>query len=634
MVNLKKGVIPFFLLMFSLCFSQQSENLIPSQASTVFSINNINLLNKISIDELVAYDFMDELHQELFDGSTSNKTMKDAGIDFEQRLNVFYGKDQVYEVTGFSFGVADKNALFKVFDDFDFSETLSNGAERYNSLFNTLILKESSAVLLRVEPTDEYLVRMTDSLSYFEMEINEWPPNEAAIETADEEIGIDEFISEETIPEVSPGVELLGEEVDNIETELTLLDFANDQYDKNYWEIRDSIEFSMQTIGMNALIEDLILNENSLKTVDERFNLQLEKKSEGIFFMDNSRNFSNQGGMWYFQTMYPIMNTDLKELYAENFMVGELHLDSNEVHFDLTANYGNQLGSIYSEMNNNSLNKEFIKYIPEDAAAYFIYNVDLRKAYEKAYDILLPILKDKKDNAMVMNLLAIQLLYKLVDKKALFGAYKGGIFATFNGVQKITKKQIEFQYDEENFDYSEIETESEEDMPVFTLGFASERTDLCEMVLTDLSRVTSRIEKKEGYWIIKDALLETAPLYVVCNPEVLLISNDPQFIKSHLNGYGKRAISKKQVKKIKKSGVLYAKIDLGESLNKFPQNFLDARQKDVLNNLKNNSGSIEFDSGDSEISHTNYGLRYTFESSSTKASQFLDMINALYILSK
>ena len=634
MVNLKKGVVPFFLLMFSVCFSQQSENLIPSQASTVFSINNINLLNKISIDELVAYDFMDELHQELFDGSTSNKTMKDAGIDFEQRLNVFYGKDEVYEVTGFSFGVADKNALFKVFDDFDFSETLSNGAERYNSLFNTLVLKESSAVLLRVEPTDEYLVRMTDSLSYFEMEINEWPPNEAAIETADEEIGIDEFISEETIPEVSPGVELLGEEVDNIETELTLMDFANNQYDKNYWEIRDSIEFSMQTIGMNALIEDLILNENSLKTVDERFNLQLEKKSEGIFFMDNSKNFSNQGGMWYFQTMYPIMNADLKELYAENFMVGELHLDSNEVHFDLTANYGNQLGSIYSEMNNNSLNKEFIKYIPEDAAAYFIYNVDLRKAYEKAYDILLPILKDKKDNAMVMNLLAIQLLDKLVDKKALFGAYKGGIFATFNGVQKITKKQIEFQYDEENFDYSEIETESEEDMPVFTLGFASERTDLCEMVLTYLSRVTSRIEKKEGYWIIKDALLETPPLYVVCNPEVLIISNDPQFIKSHLNGYGKRAISKKQVKKIKKSGVLYAKLDLGESLNQFPQTFLDARQKDVLNNLKNNSGSIELDSGDSEISHTNYGLRYTFESSSTKASQFLDMINALYILSK
>ena len=622
MVNLKKGMIPFFLLMFSVCFSQQSENLIPNQASTVFSINNINLLNKISIDELVAYDFMDELHQELFDGSTSNKTMKDAGIDFEQRLNVFYGKDQIYEVTGFSFGVADKNALFKVFDDFDFSETLSNGSERYNSLFNTLILKGTSAVLLRLQPTDEYLVRMTDSLNYYEWDtenLNEYLDSQ------------DEVFEEALVEEVS-----IMSPSDSIALSYDLMEREELMHSdkKSYWEIRDSLAYVMQLEGMNALIEDLIISEKSLASSDERFSLQLEKKSEGIFFMDNSRNFSNQGGMWYFQTMYPIMNADLKELYAENFMVGELHLDSNEVHFDLTANYGNQLGSIYSEMNNNSLNKEFIKYIPEDASAYFIYNVDLRKAYEKAYDILLPILKDKKDNAMVMNLLAIQLLDKLVDKKALFGAYKGGIFATFNGVQKITKKQIEFQYDEENFDYSEIETEAEEDMPVFTLGFASERTDLCEMVLTDLSRVTSRIEKKEGYWIIKDALLETAPLYVVCNPEVLLISNDPQFIKSHLNGYGKRAISKNQVKKIKKSGVLYAKLDLGESLNQFPQTFLDARQKDVLKNLKNNSGSIELDSGDSELSHTNYGLRYTFESSSTKASQFLDMINALYILSK
>ena len=105
--------------------------------------------------------------------------------------------------------------------------------------------------------------------------------------------------------------------------------------------------------------------------------------------------------------------------------------------------------------------------------------------------------KQDKDNKMVMNLLAIQLLDKLVDKKAIFGAYQGGIFGTFNGVQKVMTKQIEYQYDEDNFDYSEIETETEEDIPVFTLGFASERTDLCEMVLQDLSRLTSRIEKKE-----------------------------------------------------------------------------------------------------------------------------------------
>jgi hypothetical protein len=625
MINFKKGILPLFLLVFSASYSQESENLIPTSASTVFSINNINLLNKISIDDLVTYDFMDELHQELFDGSTAGKTMKDAGIDFDQRLNIFYGKDRIYEVTGFSFGVSDKLALFEVFDDFEFSEHLSNGSERYNSLFNTLILKGTSAVLLRLQPTDEYLVRMTDSLNYYEWDTENLDDFNEYLDSQDE-VFEEAVVEEVYIMSPSDSIALVYDAIEREEL------IHSDK--KSYWEIRDSIAYVLQFEGMNALIEDLIISENSLATIDERFRVQLDKDSEGIFFIDNSRNFSNQGGLWYFQTMYPIMNDDLKELYAENHMTGSLHLDSNEVYFDLTANYGDQLGAIYTEMNNNPLNKDFIKYIPDDAPAYFVYNVDLRKAYDKAYDILLPMLKDNKDNKMVMNLLAIQLLDKLVDKKALFGAYQGGIFGTFNGVQKVMTKQIEYQYDEDNFDYSEIETETEEDIPVFTLGFASERTDLCEMVLQDLSRLTSRIEKKEGYWLVKDAILESAPLYIVCNPKVLLISNDEQFITSHLTGYGKFKLSKKKTKKIKKAGVLYAKMDLGESLNQFPQAFLDSKQKKVLNNLKNNSGSIELSSKDSELSHTLYGLRYSFESTSSKANQFLDMINTLYILSK
>jgi hypothetical protein len=622
MFILKKVFFLPFLLLTQIIFAQQSEALIPRDASTVFSINNINLLQKISIDELVEYDFMEELHQELFDGSTAGKTLKDAGLDFDQRLNIFYGKDKVYELTGFSFGIENKDKLFQVFDDFEYSETLKNGAERYNSLFNTLIIKGNSAVLLRMQPTDDYLVKVTDSLNYYEWDTPYYFDSDGLPIT-------EESLSEEVEPiEEEEGSDLtyLNEYLERSE--------LDQQKKKTYWEIRDSIQVSMQTKGMLSLIEDLIINENSLQTVDKRFEAQLEKDSEGIFFIDNSRNFSNQGGLWYFQTMYPIMNEDLKELYAQNYMVGDLHLDSNQVHFDLKANYGEELGSIYAEMNNNPLNKDFAKYIPKDAAAYFIYNVDLRKAYEKAYDILLPMLKDKKDNKMVMNLLAIQLLDKLVDKKALFGAYKGGIFGTFNGIQSILTKKIEYNWNDENFEYTEIETESEEDIPVFTIGFASERTDLCELVLSDLSRLTSRIEKKEGYWMIKDAIFDAAPMYVVCTDEVLLLSNDTYLIDEHIDGYGKEAISKKDLKRIKKSGVLYANLDLDQSINQFPQAFLDERQKKVLNDLKNNSGRIELSSKYSESTKTDYSLRYNFESSSSQATQFLDMINAMFILAK
>ena len=101
-----------------------------------------------------------------------------------------------------------------------------------------------------------------------------------------------------------------------------------------------------------------------------------------------------------------------------------------------------------------------------------------------------------------------------------------------------------------------------------------------------------------------------------------------------IQGYGKDAISKKDLKRIKKTGVLYANMDLDLSINQFPQAFLDARQKNVLNDLKNNSGRIELSSSYSELTKTDYSLRYNFESSSSKATQFLDMMNAMFILAK
>ena len=101
-------------------------------------------------------------------------------------------------------------------------------------------------------------------------------------------------------------------------------------------------------------------------------------------------------------------------------------------------------------------------------------------------------------------------------------------------------------------------------------------------------------------------------------------------IDGHIDGYGKEAISKKDLRRIKKSGVLYANMDLDRSINQFPQAFLDDRQKKVLNDLKNNSGRIELSSSYSELTETDYSLRYNFESSSSKATQFLDMMNAMF----
>ncbi len=608
MFKLKSRLLTFTILFGIIGNAQQSENIIPRQASTVFSINNINLLKKISLDDLVAYDFMEEIHQELFDGSTSGKTLKDAGLDFNQRLNIFYGKNKHLEVSGFSFGIEDKIALFQVFDDFESSGLIATSAEKYSSFFNTLIIEKNTALLLRVQPQDQFVTDITDSIWYSRGNENPFG----------DELNLD-FMDE---PDVF------------YEDDMHKLYNSDYDLEKNYWEVRDSILYDLQVKYLDEVLNDLYLDKNSLYSADSRFAQQISRNSEGVFFLDNSRNISNEQGLWYFQTMYPIMNEDLKELYKHNLMLGELSIDSNEISFNVNANYGKQLGSIYSEMNNNKLNKKFLKYIPDNSPAYLVYNIDLRKAYDKAYEIVVPILKSQKNVEMVMNILAIQLLDQLVDKKSFFGAYKGGMFASFNGVEKVKVNQIEYIYDEENFDYKEIETESDEEIPVFTLGFASSRPDLFEMILEDLSRLSSRIKRKDGYWIVEDAILDATPVYLVCNKNTFLITNNRSLVESNINGFGSKSLSTKKIQRIKKSGVLYANVDLDEALHKFPIDFLDERQKRVIDRLKGKSGVFELTSGKSQVDFTKYQLSYTFDGDSSSGEQFLDMINSLYIFSK
>ena len=113
-----------------------------------------------------------------------------------------------------------------------------------------------------------------------------------------------------------------------------------------------------------------------------------------------------------------------------------------------------------------------------------------------------------------------------------------------------------------------------------------------------------------------------------------MISNDISLIDANLKGYGNRSLSGKRLKSLKKSGFLYANIDIDETIEKFPLGFLDEKQKRVTERLQNQSGLFELSSSDSELDHTTYTLRYGFEGEGDPGIQLLNVINSLYILSK
>ena len=603
-------------------FGQSSDDLIPKEAVTVLGINNTSLLKKISMDSLIQYEFMEEVQSEMFDGSADNKTLKDAGFDFGQKLHVFNGKTSNYEVSGFSFGISNLKDLLLVFDDFDKVKSPINGIDYYNSYFNHLIIKGKSGLVLRVDPSYEKIKHVTDSIwikrgnGYFFDDKDKKAENEGDDET------------EEPIGKILKNGEL---EADDSEVKLNAKDLIN----KTYWELKDSVTNDLQVKYLQNILVEIFEKNIHLKSQDNKFATQLTHESEGIFYMDNSRNLQNAKGLWYFQTMFPELFKDIKTLYSGNIVVGDIYLKDNSIEFKLQANYGEDLGKIYAKLNSTKFDKNVLRYIHEDCAGFFTYNINLKEGYRQAYDIIIPLLSKQKDPRVTSNVLKAELLNEFVNLDALFDTYQGSMFGTFNGVKKVKTKRIEFTYDEKTFEYSEKEIIGEEEMPMFTVGFSTGRADIPEKILNYMGKMTTRFKKTDNYWKIDDAIFNSIPVYVINRNGLLVITNDESIAIEHLDGYGNQALSGKKAKNAKKSKFMYSYFNIGEVLSKIPKQVFTAKQNKVLDSMRGKEGYIEMTTLKTSSSYTDFEINYYFQGKYTDSGKYLlDLINSAFILAK
>ncbi len=633
-----KYILNFFtFLIVTVSFGQVSEDIIPRDAVSVFSINNVSLLKKVSMDDMVKYEFMAEVQSELFNGSTNGKTIMDLGLDFDQKLNAFYGQNEQYELSGFTFGVNDKQQLFTVFNDFDKIEnTKLPGVEFYRSYSNYLIIQGTSGIVIRVDPNIDHVASIADSiwlargLGYFW----DYPSQDSTDEEYD-----DEFLGEEYSDMIDENAlideNLIGEDIATEEAGVEGEMDANDLLSKNYWEMRDSITFSLQEQYLRKICLEIFRDNIHLKNQDAKFEAQLQRPSDGIFYLDNSRNLHNSKGLWGFKAMFPELFNDFKNIYSGNIMLGEINLNESSIDIDFVANYGEELGSIYQKLNSTKFDKNVLKYIHKENTGFFTYNIDLNEGYKKAYEIVIPILSQEKDPRISSNVLVAELINEFVNTDEVFNTYKGSMFGTFNGYKKVKTKRIEFLYDEETFDYEEKEVESEEDMPVFTVGFSTNRPDIPEKVLRHFGRMTSRFKNHGNYWEVEDAVLNSISAYIINKNGLFIVTNDEDLAKNHSNGYGSNSLNGALAKKAKTSKFVYGHFDWSGALEKLPREMFTTKQNTILDAMKGKTGVLELTSSKTTVSNTKFKLTYDFDGSFDNSGKYLlDLVNSVYVLTK
>jgi hypothetical protein len=609
--------------------AQQSEDLVPQEAASVFSINNINLLQKVSLDQLVQYEFMEEVQDELFDGSTSGKTIKDSGIDFDQKLNIFIGPADDYFVSGLTFGIANKDQLFEVFDDFEPIESKYAGVEFYSSYFNRIAIKGNVGILYRIIPSGNVVDDLTDSIWYAQGNGYRWDDYYYDDHYYEEEYELEgefEFIEE---------METEENTTTPIDEEDNLPEAGEDPTKKTYYELRDSVEMALQNGFMDAFCDNIFVKGNVLTKTSPKFKKQLNSESEGTFFIDNSKNLKSNNDFDFMKRRYPSFYYRMDELYTGNTMSGEIHINENSIEMELDTEYGEKLGSVYKEMTDSKFDKSVLKYIPEDNQSFFTYNVDLRKAYEEAFRVILPIFSESESRDLSTFGLTLELLDEFINKDALFDSYKGSMFGSFNGIQRVKTTKIIWDYDDETFDYIEKEVEAEEDMPVFVFGFSTDRHDIPEKIMKHLCKNMRQFHNMGEYYIVDNAVMNAAPLYIINKNGLFIYTNDEVLAKLYSDGYGKNAISKKQVKKGMKGGAVYARANLSKAIAELPKEIFNSRENEMIDVFRGKSGTLELSSSKSTKTGTSFNLSYQFEGEYDNSGTYiLDLINSMYVISK
>jgi hypothetical protein len=393
---------------------------------------------------------------------------------------------------------------------------------------------------------------------------------------------------------------------------------------------------------LHIFTQNLFVEGNNLMQSNPDFATTLEANAEGSYFVNNTANFRTSREFKTMKERSPKAYARMEELYDGNMLSGNFSIEDQRIQLNLEAQYGGELGAIYEQLGTAKFQKDLLPYINENDIAFTTIHADIEDATDLMHETLMSVLTQSDREEFVGMSISLDLLHAFIDTEALFEAFKGGVFMSFKGIQKVKTRKIVFDYNEETFDYIEREEEAEEDMPVFAWGFATGNHKLIERIIQHSQRALNRRDYEgaqhlidhENYWEITNGILGSVSMYIINKNGVFIVTNDLDLVQNNSDGYANEAISKKRIKKARKGGTIYAYADMNRAIDELPRELFSDQENEMLDVFRGKSGTIELTSTKSSGIASNYALTYTFDTEADSGTYILDLINSLYVISK
>ena len=192
-----------------------------------------------------------------------------------------------------------------------------------------------------------------------------------------------------------------------------------------------------------------------------------------------------------------------------NFMGGygtanaKLFLEDQSIKMSSAMTFSDDMGSVLRKVHQRKLNKKFLKYVNEDQMiGYMAYAMDT-KAYLQEY----PKLISKIYGSIYADEIgmATDLFSLLLDEEAIAKVIKGDGIFIFNGLSQKEVSYKSYDYNEDNFETTEVMKTKKETLPDFLMMISTEDTRL--------------IDKLIAYGVKKEAVKNNNSYYEISIPK-------------------------------------------------------------------------------------------------------------------
>ncbi|NGM63870.1 DUF4836 family protein [Sphingobacterium sp. SGR-19] len=261
-----------------------------------------------------------------------------------------------------------------------------------------------------------------------------------------------------------------------------------------------------------------------------KFLNKFDKKNTLVHFWSKNMMslYSQSIPSYYMPAMqYALVGQMEKLAYAYQDIVLDLVQDKHTLKLQGSFGVDKEMERMIKPIYKNKMNRKFARYIPENHIGYMSLNFN-SEAYLKNFPLMMEQLYGSTmyfSFGEVAGIVATALEIAL-DEKAIANVMGGDHLLFINEMKKVEKEYIDYQYDENTFDYKEVKKTKDDYIPTFLWMFTSEDQRIYKKILK-LGESKDKVTQTEDVYRIVDKPGDEV-IYALFKDNIVFISNDEE----------------------------------------------------------------------------------------------------------